>query len=232
MTDSRDGDVGHASTSPPSRTSHSRRRRLSAPAIAVDDLDHRPVLASQHPLQRRAASAAGCHVRRLERRDRPRARSRSPTRARPLRDGTTVRSDGPIAGRPIGRSSGAERSVNQPAAPAWIGIGRPASGRGGRNPAGRTSAGRPGRPARAPPGCVTKASWDSVSDRRGSASRVTVTRISRRGGAGPEDHDECRTGGGAEDQSKGQEGQLTRGHAGFDVLDVRPPPGVPSPWRA
>ena len=43
----------------------------------------------------------------------------------------------------------------------------------------------PGPPGAGSAGWVTKASWDSVSDRRGTASRVTVTRISRRGARVP-----------------------------------------------
>ena len=56
------------------------------------------------------------------------------------------------------------------------------------------------------------------SDRRGTASRVTVTRISRAGGRLPRTTTSGRAGGDAEDETERQEGQLAWGHAGQDVL--------------
>ena len=204
------------STRPPSRTSQSRRRRLSSPAMR--STTSTIARCSPRSIRSSAEPRAGLgHRGRLERAGPPRARWRSPT-AWPPRDGTTVRSM-TLAGAGSA-TAGAARSGNQPPASAWIGI----ATRSGPRRAGRTSAGRRGRPAPAPPGWVTKASWDSVSDRRGSGIAGHRDPNLAAGSPGPEDHDEGRTGGGAEEEAEGQEGQLARSHAGFDPR-VRRLPG-------
>jgi hypothetical protein len=95
--------------------------------------------------------------------------------ALPATNGTAVRS---------GSMAGAHRGATGTRPPGSIGAitGTPVEPRrsgGGRSRSyQRRSAGPPGAGAL---GLATKASWDRVPERRGSASRVTVTRISRRG---------------------------------------------------
>jgi len=95
--------------------------------------------------------------------------------ALPATTGTAVRS-GSMAGAHLGATGGRPPGsigaiTGTPVEPRRSGGGRSRSYQ-------RRSAGPPGAGAL---GLATKASWDRVPERRGSASRVTVTRISRRG---------------------------------------------------
>ena len=170
-----DGDVGHGLDQPAEQQLPAPPLRgCPRPATRVDDLDHRPVLAAQHPLERRAVGRAAARGRcelavrlRLDGDRRPRwpremerpfdPDGRRDAIRRPL-DGGAARDRRAGAGMRSGRHR-------------RLGCRRPRS----------TTRRSPGPPRAGSAGLVTKASWDSVSDRRGTASRVTVTRISRRG---------------------------------------------------
>ena len=169
MTDSVTAASAMPSTRPPRRTSQSRRRRLSSPAIrsttsTIARCSPRSIRSNADP----RAGLRGMRGR-LERRSRLGLDRDRHGLAAARWNNRSI--DGPRP-RPVGATAGAARPGNQPPASAWIGIAGTRSG----VTSGRSSQRRsPGPPGAGSAGLVRKASCDSVSDRRGTASRVTVT---------------------------------------------------------
>ena len=159
-----------ASASPPRSSSQSRRRRLSSPATASTT----STIARCSPRNIRSSGVWGIGPARRS----SGAGSASGSIARPTAlatYGTAVRS-GAVPGH-VSIGIATRR-------PTLVGtvIGKAAAMPGsGEKPSRSNHRRSPGPPRAGSAGLVTKASCDSVSDLRGSASRVTVTRISRRG---------------------------------------------------
>ena len=186
ITDSRTATSAIASTSPPSSTSQLRRRRLSAPATAsttstIARCSPRSIRSRGDPLVGRrcrswsSRSASGSMATATAALAGAGAGGRYP----PPGDGTTVRFGAKDGRKPEPTSDGAGARRDR-------GSGRPPGAVVGPEPASRSAARRsPGPPGAGAEAPVKKASCDRVSDRRGTASRVTVTRISRRAGRLP-----------------------------------------------
>ena len=250
MTDSLTAISAIASTSPPSSSSHSRRCWLSGPATrsrtsAIARCSPRSIRSSAEPRRGRDVPAPALGRRR------PRsatelvmgasaARARLPDRdgrrdARPRRAvmGWLPRPTGPVR---LERSFDLGTGSGRCRRPAAMGDRDGGAGAGERVAAtsrsrrrGRSLGGRRDRLSRAPPGLVTKASWESVSDRRGSASRVTVTRISRRGSRVPKNTMRAAPAAAPRRSPRAMKASsltVTRGQG----PRCPAPPGAPSPW--
>ena len=213
MTDSRTAMLGH-------RLDQPAQQHLPVPSLAavrtgdrVHDLDHRAVVTAQHSFELGAVRGAPAKVLRAP-------RSASGSMATADRAGWDWNGCS-IRGGDRRRIRGAASDGSSPSSRSPQFASRRSDQRSSRSAPRRS----PGPLARDQPARSRTRPGTACPDRRGTASRVTVTRISRRAGRVPRVTTRAAAAACAEEETEGQNGQLARGHG-------RPDPRCPAPLGA